>query len=210
MRLDKIYETFGQFSLAHFHSARLHAKAFLRTIRFRPMRMTAVRMLLVCSILLAPLGARADDVGVLHLGPLHLELPATWTFDGSKRPIEGRGPDGEKVLISIMRKRPEAPSEPAPSAKEMAQGFANGPMSQLASNGGKVVVRPVGEFPVPEGKAGYSAGSEVSGVFGGKSYFIQYLLASPGVIIYLTFGGKGEAVPAMQKFDAIFNTQRWD
>lgn len=174
------------------------------------MRMPILRILLLCSVLLVSLGARAQDVGVLHLRPLHLELPATWTFDGSKRPIEGRGPDGEKVLISIMRKRPEAASEPAPSAKEMAQGFANGPMSQLASKGGKVVVRPVGEFPVPEGKAGYSAGSEGSSMFGGKSYFIQYLLAAPGVVIYLTFEGKGEAAPAMQKFDAFFNTQRWD
>lgn len=175
------------------------------------MSLKPLRILVLFSVLLLlQVGTYAQDVGVLHLRPLHLELPPTWTFDGSKRPIEGRGPDGEKVLVSIMRKRPGAASEPVPTPKEMAQGFANGPMSELASKGGKVVVRSVGEFPVPEGKAAYSSGSEVSGMLGGKSYFIQYLLAAPGVIIYLTFEGKGEALPAMQKFDAFFNTQRWD
>jgi hypothetical protein len=169
------------------------------------------RILLLSSVLLlSRTSALAQDVGVLHLRPLHLELPATWTFDGSKRPIEGRGPEGEKVLISIMRKRPGAASEPMPSAQETAQGFVHGPMGELASKSGKTVVRPISEFPVQEGKAGYSAGSEISSMLGGKSYFIQYLLAAPGVIIYLTFEGKGEALPAMQRFDAFFNTQRWD
>jgi hypothetical protein len=167
-------------------------------------------LLLLSALLFAHVGAFAQDVGVLHLRPLHLELPATWAFDGSKRPIEGRGPEGEKVLISIMRKRPGAASEPLPTAKEMAQGFGQGPMGELALKGGKTVVRPVSEFPVQDGKAGYSAGSEVSSMFGGKSYFIQYLLAAPGVLIYLTFEGKGEAPTAMQRFDAFFSTQRWD
>jgi len=168
------------------------------------------RILLLLFCILANTAALAQDIGVLHLRPLHLELPPTWTFDGSKRPIEGKGPDGEKVLISIMRKRPSAASEPVPAAQEMAQGFAQGPMRELASKGGKAVVRPVSEFPTHEGKAAYSAGSESSSTFGGKSYFVQYLLAAPGVIIYLTFEGKGEALPAMQRFDPFFATQRWD
>ena len=83
-------------------------------------------------------------------------------------------------------------------------------MKELAAKGGMVVVRPVSQFPVAEGKAGYSAGSETSSVFGGKSYFIQYLLAAPGVIVYFTFEGKGEAQSAMQRFDSFFATQQWD
>jgi hypothetical protein len=175
------------------------------------LRMNLRRKFLLLSLLLFTIsGSSAQDVGVLHLRPLHLELPSTWSFDGSRNPIEGKGPQGEKLLISTMRRRVSAASEPAPSAKETAQGFAQGPMGDLASKGGKVVVRPVSEFPVQDGKAGYSAGSESSSVFGGKSYFIQYLLAAPGVIIYLTFEGKGEALPAMQRFDEFFKTQRWD
>jgi hypothetical protein len=166
--------------------------------------------LVVLFAALATASARAQDVGLLHLRPLHLELPPTWTFDGTKRPIEGRGPDGEKVLVTIMRRKPGAASEPIPTAKETARGFTQGPMTEMASKGGKTVVRPVGELPTPEGKAGYSAGSEISSTFGGRSYFVQYLLAAPGVIIYLTFEGKGEAAPAMRRFDAFFETQKWD
>lgn len=153
--------------------------------------------------------AFAQDVGTLHLTPLHIELPVTWQFNESKRPIEGSGPDGEKVLVSIMRKRIAA-SEPVPDAGDLAKGFAQGPMGQLATKGGKIIVRPIAEMPVPAGKAGYSVGSEASGVFAGKSYFVQYLLASPGVLIYLTFEGKGEALSAMKRFDSFFETQRWD
>lgn len=175
------------------------------------MHMKIHRLLLLSSmLLLSHVRVLAQDVGILHLTPLHLELPVTWTFDGSKQPIEGRGPQGEKVLISTMRKRSGAASEPLPTAKETARHFVQGPMGELASKGGKAVIRPVSEFTVSEGRAGYSTASEKSSMFGGKSYFIQYLLAAPGLVIYLTFEGNGEALPAMQRFDAFFNTQRWD
>ena len=175
--------------------------------------MQAFKVLRTVGITLAAFtlsAALAQEVGVLHLRPLHLELPATWSFDGSKRPIEGVGPDGEKVLISILRLRPKAPSEPLPSAQDTARGFVQDRMGELATKGGKTVVRPVSEVPVPEGKAGYSVGSEASGILGGKSYFIQYLLAAPGVIIYVTLEGKGEAKPPMERFDAVLGTQKWD
>jgi hypothetical protein len=168
------------------------------------------RILTPLLLLVASASALAQEVGVLHLNPLHLELPSTWTFNGSKQPLEGKGPDGEKVLISIMRIRPGAASGPVPTANESLQGLVQGPMVQLASKGGQVVVRPVSQFPTKEGKAAYSAGSESSGIFGGKSYFIQYVLAAPGTVIYLTFEGKGPAATAMQRFDAFFATQRWD
>jgi hypothetical protein len=148
----------------------------------------------------------AQSVGVLHLNPLHLELPATWIFDGSKNPIEGKGPNGEVLLISVLR-RQAGPSE---SALKVAEGFSGEEMADLASRRGKVVIRPVGKFPAPTGKVGYSAGSEVSDTDGGKSYFIQYLLAEPNVMIYFTFEGKDEALPAMQRFDALIRTQHWD
>lgn len=150
--------------------------------------------------------AFAQSVGVLHLNPLHLELPATWIFDGSKDPIEGKGPNGEVLLISVMR-RQAGPSE---SALKVAEGFSGEDMADLASKRGKLVIRPVEKFPVPMGKIGYSAGSEISDTDGGKSYFIQYLLAESNVMIYFTFEGKGEALPAMRRFDALIRTQHWD
>ena len=50
-------------------------------------RTLALLLWLVC---LAPCGAVAQDVGTLHLHPLHLDFPAAWTFDGSKRPRSAR------------------------------------------------------------------------------------------------------------------------
>lgn len=152
----------------------------------------------------------AQEVGVLHLRPLHLELPATWKFDGSKRPIEGTGPDGEKVLISVFRSGSPTGSGQLPSAKETAKGFVRDHMGQLASKGGKSVIRPITEMPMPDGKAGFSSGSEASNFLSGKSYFVQYLVAASDVIIYFTFEGKGDAKPAMERFDEIFKTQSWD
>jgi len=159
--------------------------------------------------LVAAFSTGAQEVGVLHLRPLHLEIPATWSFDGSKNPIEGLGPNGEKALVSIMRRKPSAASEPTPSAREITLGFSSGPMHQLAKNAGQVI-RPVSELAAPEGKIIYSSGSEKSAVFSGKSYFVQYAIASPGVLIYITFEGKGELGPAMQQFDGFIATQRWD
>lgn len=165
---------------------------------------------LLCLLaFLTPLGARAQDTGTLHLRPLHIDFPATWVFDGSKRPIEGRGPQGEKVLISVARQRPGAASGPAQSARDMAQGLED-VLKGLAARTGKVLVRPVSEFPVPEGKVGYSSAAESSGFFGGKSYFLQYALVAPGAIFFFTVEGDGEALAALQWFDAVFATQRWD
>lgn len=175
------------------------------------MHMKIYRYFLLCSCLLLSLPqAPAQGVGVLNLSPLHLELPASWTFDQSKQPIEGHGPNGEKLLISVMRKRAGAATEAVPSAKEIAQKFAQEQMSEFASKGGATIVRPVSEFAVPEGKAGYSVASEKSSLFGGKKYFIQYIFAASGVLIFLTFEGNGEALSAMRQSDTFLNTQRWD
>lgn len=172
--------------------------------------MKLYQALLFLAYLLLSNYSLAQDIGILHLTPLHLELPFSWKFDGSKRPIEGKGPDGEVVLISVKRMQADEKSGATLSAKEAAKNFAQGAMGQLASKGKQTIVRPVSEFPTIEDKVAYSAGSESSGMFGGKSYFIQYILASTEVIIYLTFEGKGEASPAMQRFDAFLATQRWD
>jgi len=153
--------------------------------------------------------ANAQDTGVLHLRPLHLELPATWKFDGTKTPIEGTGPDGEKLLISIMRRRTEA-SASTPPVTEAAKAFARERMTQISASEGKTIIRAVSEFPTHEGKVAFSAGSEKSGVFSGDRYFIQYLLASDSALFYLTVEGKGKASPMLERFDLIISKQQWD
>lgn len=166
--------------------------------------------LLLFLALITSVSTFAQEVGTLHLRPLHLEFPSSWRFDGAKNPIQGFGAEGEKALISVMRGKPGGGPDPVPSTKELTQGFAQGPMTQLAAKGGKTVIRPVSELPAPEGKVIYSSGSESSGLLGGKTYFLQYLMAAQGVLIYITFEGKGEAASAIQKFDSIIATQKWD
>ena len=109
-----------------------------------------------------------------------------------------------------MRRRTDAQGQSAKPAQELAQGFADGPMKELAAKGGKVVVRPVVEIQASPGKAAFSAASEVQGAFGRRSYFIQYVLAGSNALFYFTFEGSGEASSAMARFDAFFDTQRWD
>jgi len=154
--------------------------------------------------------AIAQDVGVLHLRPLHLELPATWQFDGTKNPIEGVGPDGEKLLVTIMRRKTQEGSNPARPATELAKGFAQDTMQKLSVKDGKSIVRAVSEFSAPEGKIAFSAASEKSGFLGGDKYFVQYVLASDSALIYLTIEGKGKASPVLERFDLIIAGQKWD
>lgn len=172
-------------------------------------RFAFFRFLLVVASLLVLRGAAAEEVGMLHLTPLHLELPATWSFDGSKQPIEGTGPSGEKVLISIMRRRHDSATDELPSPEAVAQS-SHGRMTELATKGGKSVVRPLQKIAVPDGKAGYSIASEATSLLRRKSYFAQYLLAARGVVIYITLEGKGEAKPVLERFDAVLQTQTWD
>jgi hypothetical protein len=76
-----------------------------------------------------------------------------------------------------MRKRAGSATETVPNEKEIAQKLAHGQMSQLASKGGATIVRPVSEFAVPEGRAGYSVAPERSSLFGEKNILSStYLL----------------------------------
>lgn len=154
--------------------------------------------------------ALAGDIGVLNLGPLHLILPPTWKFDGSKNPIEGVGPEGEEVLISIARSKPAASVSASPTPQDLAISFSKDKMALLALKNGKTVLRPVTPMPTPEGKVAFSAASEKSGFFGGSLYFVQYLLASESALIYMTIEGKGKAAPVVERFDEIMNNQQWD
>ena len=168
----------------------------------------AIRTILLIFLLLSPL-ALAQEVGVLHLRPLHLELPATWSFDGAKTPIEGTGPEGERLLASIIRRRPDAAAT-TPPATEAARGFAQNRMSQLSAKDGKTIIREVTELPAPAGKVAFSAASEKPSLLSGSRYFIQYLLACDSAMFYFTVEGNGKAAPVLDRFDQIISRQQWD
>ncbi|WP_141753218.1 hypothetical protein [Duganella sp. HH101] len=155
--------------------------------------------------LLLSFSAQMAHAQAVDAPPLHLQLPSTWTLDSARRPMEGKGPDGEKMMVTIARALPNKTT----TAREDAHAFAQGVLKDVASRNGKLVVRAVEAFPVPAGKTAYSSASESSRLFG-KYYFIQYLLASEDAMFYFTFEGKGEALPALKRFDALMNEQRWD
>ncbi len=147
-----------------------------------------------------------QGIGVLYLSPLHIELPGSWQFDGSKMPIEGYGPNGEKLLVTILRLKPDAT---VTSAEDNVLGMLER-LEYSGTKDGQQVVRELSKFPVHAGKAGYSMASEESSLFGAKKHFIQYLLASSHSVIYLTFEGRGAVSSVLPEYDRYLATQTWD
>lgn len=47
--------------------------------------------IVMAALLHLPFIAHAEDVGILHLRPLHLQLPPTWQFDSNKTPLKVMG-----------------------------------------------------------------------------------------------------------------------
>ncbi|MBR7780419.1 hypothetical protein [Undibacterium rugosum] len=160
----------------------------------------------LAALLNLPMAAHAEDVGILHLRPLHLQLPPTWQFDGNKTPLEGYGPNGEKVLITIMRRK----NESAPPATEIAKGFAESQMKKLGEKGNLSISRPLAQLPTPTGKIGFSVASEGTSPMGGNRYFVQYLLAGESALFYLTVEGRGDVAPMVEQFNSFIATQTWD
>ncbi len=167
-----------------------------------------LKKLVILVAFLFPTLAHCEQIGTLHLNPMHIELPSTWSFGNSEMPIEGKGPNGEKLLITIMKQKYKGTSTLSP--EEAAAGFVNGPMVELATKNGQKVVSAVSKFPTKEGNVAFSVASESSSWLGGKKYFIQYLFSAPGAIIYFTLEGKGEAMPRMDEFNSYLATQQWD
>ncbi|NDI84363.1 hypothetical protein [Undibacterium crateris] len=162
--------------------------------------------IVLAALLHLPMAAHAEEVGILHLRPLHLQLPPTWQFDGKKNPIEGYGPNGEKVLITIMRRK----NESVPLFTEIAKGFAESQMKKLGEKGNLSISRPLAQLPTPTGKIGFSVASEGTSPLGGNLYFIQYLLAGESALFYLTVEGRGDVAPIVEQFNSYIATHVWD
>ncbi len=186
----------------------MHLAALLAPRSFR-LPLTAA----VAVALAAPLGsaAFAADGSALDLPPLHVVLPAGYTFDTHEQPVTGTGPNDERVTVTVTTRPAAAPSDPAQlSAEESARQFADGPMSGIASRGDRKVLRPLARFPTQDGKAAYSVVSEWSTGMFSKSHLVQYLFASADTVVYFSFEGPGAADPVVKQLDAALQNQRWD
>ena len=143
------------------------------------------------------------ETGTLHLTPLHIDLPNTWNFNNSSNPIEGKSTSGEVLQISILRQRDDG--KPRDKAIEVIKmGLQH--MQSIASKNGYKIIRDMRPIPVPDGKAGFSLVAQVDST----GYFNQYALSADGVMIYITYQGRGDAIEAAERFDGYLQSQRWD
>src|SRR5580698_2173399 len=100
------------------------------------MQYSVPRSLCLALVLVVGSLANAQDVGLLHLGALRLQFPSTWSFDFSKRPVEGRGPNGERVLITTETRKDAGTPDGERAAGNAVDGFAKGPMTEIAGKHG--------------------------------------------------------------------------
>lgn len=161
--------------------------------------------LLLCFIL--AVGAQAQETFLFRAGPLSLDLPSTWQFKSDRGTIEGKGPNGELAIVSVRRMKPDAPQDIRGQHMKVVRGFARDAMPGLASKNGEVV-RPVTESELPDNRLMFSAATKTSRMFK-EGFFLQYLLASPSSMVYVTFEGIGPAQDAMKYFDEVLAKHRW-
>jgi uncharacterized protein YtpQ (UPF0354 family) len=161
------------------------------------------------AMLLASLALTTSPVEAaeIRFGSLSLDWPAGYTVKSTQPPFELAGPQGAKVLVTVLR--------PGPSATGSAEGLAklNATIERMlveqAQKAGKVVV-PLSKETLLDGTVLQSVASESSGLFK-SGYFLQYaLLARSGPIAFVTFEGKGDAAAEHAGVKGLFNSVQWN
>lgn len=169
------------------------------------MRNTLAALLL----LLAYTAASAQELYILRMGSLILSAPSTWRFEGgANQRVEGKGPDGEGVIANYRFLKPGAPADVIDRHWTTIRGFASERMPGLASKNGDIL-RPLTETPLPENRVQYSTVSQGKKTFR-DYYFLQYLLGSSRLMVYMTVEGYGNASEVAARFERILSTQRWE
>ena len=161
---------------------------------------TALLLAMVVSI------SGAEEIGILHLGPLVLQFPAGWKMQGNSSRVEGRGPQEERLIADYYGVK-DSVADPAAQVLSTAREFARGKMPELAQKNGKVL-RPVTEQALEGGRTEFSAVTQEKKLFRAH-FFLQYLFASTRGWVYVTVEGYGEAAPAAESFENILATQKW-
>lgn len=80
-------------------------------------------------------------------------------------------------------------------------------MPNLASKNGEVI-QPVTETELPEGRFMFSAYTKTTRLLR-EGFFLQYLLASPSSMVYLTVEGTGNAKDAAEYFSQVIAKHTW-
>jgi hypothetical protein len=161
----------------------------------------------LAALLLTAGGISAEEQFLFRAGPILLDLPSTWQFKSDRGTVEGKGPNGEVAIVSIRRMRTDAPDEVRQQHMHTVRGFARDAMPNLASKSGEVV-QSVTETELLEGRVLFFGATKTSRTFR-EGFFLQYLLASPTSIVYLTFEGFGSSNEAAEYFSQVVAKHRW-
>ena len=165
------------------------------------MRIAAALLLAMIALI-----AGAEEIGILHLGPLVLQFPAGWRMQGNPLRVEGLGPHEQRIIADYYGVK-DGVADPAAQVLSTAREFARDKMPELAQKNGNVL-RPVTEQALEGGRTEYSAVTQEKKLFRAH-FFLQYLFASTRGWVYITVEGYGEAPPAAESFERILATQKW-
>lgn len=153
---------------------------------------------------LALMGGLAQAAEI-RLGSLSLDWPAGYTLKSAQPPFELAGPQGLKVLVTVLRPGASVSAD----TRGKMQATVDRMLTDQAARAGKVAVPLAGEA-LPDGTVLRFIGSQTSGLFG-SGYLLQYALLSPGgPLALLTFEGKGDAAAVHADVKGFFNSVQWE
>lgn len=145
--------------------------------------------------------------GTIRLGSLALDWPAGYQLKSARPPFELAGPQGSKVLVTVMKPGPAVASGQDAGAK--LRSTLERLLTEQARKAGKVAL-PLGTRTLPDGTLLQFIGSEVSGLFK-TGYFLQFALQSrQGQIALLTFEGTGDVAAEEQRLRGLFDSTQWE
>ncbi|MCE2660879.1 MAG: hypothetical protein LW854_22005 [Rubrivivax sp.] len=157
------------------------------------------------ALLLSAVAVRAADI---QLGSLRLAWPEGFTQRKQTPPFELAGPEGQKILVSVMRSKTDQTGEPNPEEQEKLTSFGESFMAKQAAQFGKVVA-PLVRSRLAAGSVVAHVVSEDSGLFG-KGYFVQFMVVAPsGRLAFFTIEGKGSALEQHARFLPIISSAEW-
>jgi hypothetical protein len=163
----------------------------------------AVFLALIVSI------AGAAENPIVRTGTLNLVFSPEWQFTAGTQRVEGRGPQGEFMIMTYLNLPPDAPADVIERHWQVIRGFANDKMPGIAASHQNEVRRPLTETALPDGRVQFSTVSQGKKMFR-DYYFLQYMLGSPRSMVFMTVEGYGNAEEAAQRFERILATQQWN
>ena len=164
----------------------------------------AVLIATVALVLLPRLSCAVEA----QFGSLQLDWPEGFTVRSTKPPFELAGPNGEKVLITVMRSKTDTTGEARPDEQAKMVSVGAGFLDKQARAAGKIVV-PASTDTLSDGSVLNLVGSETSSLFS-SGYFLQYMLVSPsGRLAFVTVEGKGNVSEQHSKVLPVISKATW-